>query len=62
MKKKKTIKLRVHKSGSSYSYIVTIPKDLVELALKWEKGEKLLVEERVINGVRGVFISKAQKS
>ena len=58
---KKTIKLRVHKSGSSYSYVITIPKDLVELALKWKKGDSLIVEEIDYKGVKGVFVRRVNE-
>lgn len=55
---KTTVKLRKHKSGTSFSYIITIPKVLVESALGWNPGDKLRIEERVINGKRGLFIYK----
>jgi hypothetical protein len=54
----KTVKLRKHKSGSSYSYIVTIPKALVESALKWNPGDELKVEEYVLPDKRGILIYK----
>lgn len=59
--KRRAIKLRVHKSGTSYSYIVTIPKALVELSLKWKKGDELAIEEVKIKRIRGVFIYKMKK-
>jgi len=58
LRRGKYVKLRRHKSGSSYSYVITIPKVLVELVLKWNPGDRLRVEEREIEGKRGVFIYK----
>jgi len=54
------VKLRVHKSGISYSYIITIPKALIESALKWNPGDRLIIEEHIINGKRGLFIYREE--
>lgn len=58
LNKPKTVKLRKHKSGASYSYVITIPKALVESALKWNPGDRLRVEEYVLFDKRGLFIYK----
>jgi len=58
MGRDKYVKLRKHKSGSSYSYVITIPKVLVDVVLKWNPGDRLRVEEREIEGKRGVFVYK----
>ena len=51
-----TVKLRIHKSGSSWSYIVTIPKQIVDAVLKWEKGKTLAIEVVERNGKRCVLL------
>ena len=59
---KKTIKLRMHKSGKgSVNYLVTIPRVLVESVLKWRPGEKLIIDIDYDGREPIVIIRKAKK-
>lgn len=40
----KTVKLGIRKTATSENYFVTIPLTIIQ-ALKWEKGDKLLVQK-----------------
>ena len=49
-------RLRKQKGGGGYySYVVTLPKVLVEL-LGWREGTKLKIEVLERNGKKGVFL------
>ena len=45
--------------GGYHSYFVTIPKDYVEI-LGWEKGDKLLLELKWVDGKRGIFLYRVK--
>jgi len=46
--------------GKYYSYFVTIPKDYVEI-LGWEKGDRIAIELKQVEGRRGLFLYKIRK-
>ncbi len=46
--------------GKYYSYFVTIPKEYVEI-LGWEKGDRIAIELRQVEGRRGLFLYKIHK-
>ena len=61
VKTRKTIKLRMHKSGKgSVNYLVTIPRVLVESVLKWRPGEKLSIDVRYDGSEPIVIIRRAK--
>jgi len=54
------VKLQAKSTGKEYrSYIITLPKRLVEEILQWKKGDILIIEYKEIDGKKGLFITKA---
>jgi len=63
VKTRKTIKLRMHKSGKgSVNYLVTIPRVLVESVLKWKPGEELSIDVKYDEKEPIVIIRRARNS
>ncbi len=53
------VKLQVKQTGKEYkSYIITLPKRLVEEILQWKKGDTLIIEYKEVDGRKGLFITK----